>query len=81
MFNISDSFFKKIENKTNINKDTIISLANKLQKSNMKDEKVLRDVVKEISMMAGKEISKEKEDKIVNTIIQDEIPKDIESMI
>ncbi len=81
MFNISDSFFKKIENKTNINKDTIISLANKLQKSNMKDEKVLRDVVKEISIMAGKEISKEKEDKIVNTIIQDEIPKDIESMI
>ena len=36
-----DSFFKKVEQKTNVNKDTILSLADKLQKGNMKDEKVL----------------------------------------
>ena len=28
---LSDSFFKKVEKKTNVNKDTILSLANKLQ--------------------------------------------------
>ena len=33
---LSDSFFKKVEKKTNVNKDTILSLANKLQGSNMK---------------------------------------------
>ena len=27
----SDSFFKKVENKTNVDKDTILSLAKKLQ--------------------------------------------------
>lgn len=75
-----DSFFKKVEKKTNVNKDTILSLAKKLQNSNMKDEAVLRDMVQEISSLTGKEVSKEKEDKIVNAIVQDNIPKDIDKM-
>ena len=40
----SDGFFKKIENKTNIDKDTILSLAKKLQGSNMKNEDTLKDL-------------------------------------
>ena len=38
---MNDSVFKKVEKKTNINKDTILSLANKLKSSNFKDENVL----------------------------------------
>lgn len=76
-----DSFFKKVEKKTNVNKETILSLADKLQHSDMKDEKVLRDLVKEISDMTGKEVTKEKTDKIVNAIIKDNIPKDLDKMI
>ena len=75
-----DSFFKKVEKKTNVDKDTIMSLAKKLQGSNMKDENVLRNVVQEISTLTGKEVSKEKEDKIVNAIIKDNVPKDIDKM-
>ncbi len=75
-----DSFFKKVEKKTNVNKETILSLAKKLQNSDMKDEKVLRDMVKEISTITGKEVSKEKEDKIVNAIVEDNVPKDIQKM-
>ncbi len=75
-----DNFFKKVENKTNVNKETIMNLAQKLQNSNMKDEKTLREVVKEISNLTGKQVSKEKEDKIVNTIINDNVPKDIDKM-
>lgn len=75
-----DSFFKKVEKKTNVDKDTIMSLAKKLQGSNMKDESVLRDMVQEISTLTGKEVSKEKEDKIVNAIIKDNVPKDIDKM-
>ena len=56
-----DNFFKRVENKTNVNKDTIIGLAQKLQSSNMKDEETLREVIKEISTLTGKEVSKEKE--------------------
>ena len=75
-----DSFFKRVEKKTNIDKDTIMSLAKKIQDGNMKDEKTIRDVVNEISTMTGREVSKEKEDKIVNTIISDNVPKDIDKM-
>lgn len=75
-----DGFFKKVEKKTNVNKETIMSLAKKLQNSDIKDEKVLRDMVQEISSITGKEVSKEKEDKIVNAIVKDNVPKDIDKM-
>ena len=75
-----DSFFKKVEKKTNVNKETIMSLAKKLQNSDMKDENVLRDMVQEISSITGKDVSKEKEDKIINAIIKDNVPKDIDKM-
>lgn len=75
-----DSFFKKVENKTSIDKNTIMNLAQKLQSSNMKDENTLREVIQEISSLTGKEVSKEKEDKIINTIVNDNVPKDIDKM-
>lgn len=76
-----DSFFKKVENKSGVNKNTIMELADKIQKSNMKDENVLREVVHELSGLTGKKVSKEKEDKIINTILKDKVPKDIDKMI
>ena len=75
-----DNFFKRVENKTNVDKETILSLAKKLQDSNMKDEKTLREIVKDISTMTGKEVTKDKEDKIVNAIMKDNIPKNIDKM-
>ncbi len=75
-----DSFFRKVENKSGVNKETILSLASKLQNSNMKDEKILRELVHEISDITGKPVSQEKEDKIVNTIIKDNVP-DVDKMI
>ena len=54
-----DSFFKRVEKKTNVNKETILSLASKLQNSNMKDEKTLRELINEISTITGKEVSEE----------------------
>jgi hypothetical protein len=75
-----DSLFNKIEQKTNINKETILSLASKLQKNNMKDENTLREIIQELSNMTGKEVTKEKEDKIINAIMKDQIPNNIDKM-
>ena len=75
-----DSFFKKVEKKTNVNKETILSLASKLQDSNMKDENTLRELIQETSDITGKEVSKEKSDKIVNAILKDKVP-DVDKMI
>ena len=71
----SDNFFKKIEKKTNVNKDTILSLADKLQKGNMKDEGTLREVIQDISKITGREVSKEKEKKIIDTVLSNGVPK------
>lgn len=81
MFNFSDEFFKRVEKKTNVNKETILNLANKLQKGNLKDETTLRDLIKEIGDITGKPVSKEKEDKIIKTVINDQVPSDIEKMV
>lgn len=77
---LGDNFFKRVENKTNVDKDTILSLAKKIQNSNMKDEKTLREVIQQISSMTGKNVTKEKEDKIINAIIKDNVPRDIDKM-
>lgn len=79
--NFSDSFFKRVEAKTNVNKSSIMSLAKKLQGGNMKNEKNLREVISELSKMTGKNVTKEQEEKIINAVINDRVPKDIDKMI
>ena len=74
----TDHFFKKVENKTNVDKDTIISLANKLQNGNMKNEQTLKEVIKTLSNITGKPVSKEQEDKIISAIMNDEVPSNLE---
>ncbi len=74
----SDNFFKKVENKTNVDKDTILSLANKLQNGNMKDESTLKEVISTLSKMTGKQVTKEQEEKIINTVMNDNVPANID---
>ena len=61
-----EDLFERIEKKTNVSKDTIIRLAKELQEGDIKNENTLRNIIGEISELTGKEVSKEKEDKIVN---------------
>ncbi len=77
----SDSFFNRVEKKTNVNKQTILNLAQKLQENDMKNEGTLREVIEELSRMTGREVSKEKQDKIIEAVINDKVPKDIDKMI
>lgn len=77
----SDSFFKKVEKKTNVNKETILSLANKLQNGNMKDETTLKEVISTLSQMTGKTVSKEQEEKIIDAVVNDKVPNNIDKYI
>ena len=74
---LSDNLFKRIENKTNIDKETILSLANKLGEGNMKDEKTIKEIISSLSKMTGKSVTKEQEDKIISAIVNDKVPKNI----
>ena len=75
-----DNLFNKIEKKTNVNNETILSLAEKLKNNNMKDEKTIREVINDLCKITGKEITKEKEDKIIEAIVNDKVPKNIDKM-
>ena len=77
----SDSFFKRVEKKTNVNKETILDLAKKLQEGNLKDEGTLREVISEVSQMTGRPVSEENQKKIIDAVVNDQVPKDIDKMI
>ena len=81
IMSFNDLFFDKVKKKTNVDKETILSLANKLQQGNMKDEKTLKEVISEISKMTGREVSKEKEQKIIDAVINDKVPQNLDKYI
>ena len=62
---INDNVFNKIEKKTNVSKENIINIASKLNEGNMKDPNTLSDIIHELANLTGKNVSKEKEDKII----------------
>ena len=77
----SNRFFDRVEKKTSVNKETILSLAKKLQETDLKNEGSLREVIQTLSKVTGKNVSKEQEDKIINAVVNDKVPKNIDKMI
>ena len=77
---MSEELFDKVEAKTKVDKDTILELAKEVNDNGLKDEATLRNVIRKLSDMTGKDVSKDMEDKIVNTVIEDKVPEDIEKM-
>ena len=77
----SDNSFDRVEKKTNVGKQTILDLAAKLQQSDLKNEETLREVINELGQMTGKEVPKEKQDKIIEAVVNDKVPKDIDKLI
>ena len=78
---INDNVFNKIEKKTNVSKENIINIDSKLNEGNMKDPNTLSDIIHELANLTGKNVSKEKEDKIIELIVNDKVPKNIDNMI
>lgn len=78
---ITDSFLNKVEKKTNVSKQTILDLADRLKCGNLKDESTIRGVIDELAKLTGKNVSKEQSDKIVKAVVGDQIPNNLESMI
>lgn len=78
---ITDSFLNKVEKKTNVSKQTILDLADRLKGGNLKDEKTIRGVIDELSKITGKRVSREQSDKIVKAVVGDQIPNNLENML
>ena len=79
--NDNDSIFEKVESKTNVKKEDIVKLAKSISGTDLNDERNLRKLIKDVARLAGKEVSKEKEEKIIKAVQKDKIPKDLDKMI
>ena len=75
---MNESLWGRVENKTKVNKSTIMDLASKLSKGNMKDKNTLMEVIDELSSITGREVSESKKAKIINAIINDKVPNNID---
>ncbi len=74
---MSQGFFDNIEKKTNVKKEDIFKLANSVSTADLNDERQLRKLISDISRLANVSVTKEKEDKIVNTILSKKMPTDL----
>ena len=78
---MNDNLLNRLESKTNVNKDTIIALARELQDGKNKNENTLKKIIGELSEITGREVSEEKERKIIDMIVNDKVPKDIDKYV
>lgn len=78
---MGNSFFDKVERKTNVKKEDILSLAKSLQYKDLSNEDEIRQLISDVSDLAGREVSKEKEDKIVDAILKNKVPKSLDGML
>ena len=77
---LDNNFWEKVENKTKVNKETIINLARKLQNGNMKNKDTLNEIIDTLSNLTGKKVSDEKRQKIIDKVVGDKVPQDIDKM-
>ena len=78
---MNDNIFDKVEKKTNVKKEDIISLAKSVSNQDLSDERNLRNLIKQVARLAGKEVTKEKEESIIKAVKKDKIPKDFKNML
>ena len=78
--NGNNNFFDNIEKQTKVNKEDIFKLAASVQNANLKDENVLRQLIQQVSLLAGRPVSKDKEEQIVKAIVNNNIPADLSSL-
>ncbi|MFD3446115.1 stage VI sporulation protein F [Microbacteriaceae bacterium 4G12] len=76
----NNNFFDNIEKQAKVNKEDIFKLASSVQNANLKDENVLRQLIHQVALLAGRNVSKEKEDQIVHAIINNNMPADFASL-
>jgi hypothetical protein len=68
---MENHFFKNVEKKTGVNMKDVFELANSLQSANFKDEQTVRNVIRRVSQIANKPVSRDMEEQIVKSIVND----------
>lgn len=72
--------FDKIQNNANIDPQEILKIAQSVKNADFTDERTVRGLVRRLSRLANKPVSKAKEDQIVQSIVKKDIPLDLQSL-
>lgn len=80
MSNFQKGLFDKIQQSTNIQPDEIYKVADTVKNADFSNEKTVRNLVRHLSRMADRPLSKEKEDKIVQAIVNNKMPGDMNTL-
>lgn len=75
------SIFDRVEKKTNVKKEDIVALAKQIQGIDLKNESNLRKIIHDVARLAGRDVSKEKENKIVEAVQGGNVPKSIDKLV
>lgn len=77
---INDELFGKIKKKTNVDKDDLINIASRLNEGNMKNRDTLSGIIQDLAKLTGKDVSQEKENKIIDLIMNDKVPTNVDKL-
>ncbi len=77
MFN---KIFDQIAGKNDIDKMALFELASSIRDADLKDENVIRDLIKKVSKIANKNIDEKTEEYLVNKIKNEGIPANLTSL-
>lgn len=78
---MKENIFDRVEKKTKVKKEDILKLAKKISGQDLSNEDNLRTLIKDVAKLTGKEVSKEKEEKIISAVKKDKIPKKMDDLI
>lgn len=80
MSQFQKGLFDKIQQNANINPDEVYKVADAVKNADFSDERTVRNLVRHLARLANKQISRDKEDKIVASITKKNMPKDLNSL-
>ncbi len=78
---MDEKIFDKVEEKTNVKREDIINLAKSIQGKDMNNERNLRKLIQDVAKLAGKTVSKEKEEKIIKAVKKDQVKDSLNKML
>jgi len=78
--NNHDNLFGKIQKNSSINPSEIYKVADSVKNADFTDERTVRKLIRQLARMANKPISKEKEDKLVKSITNNNLPMDMQTL-
>jgi chorismate mutase len=78
--NFQKGLFDKLQENANIKPEDVYKVADSVKNADFTDEKTVRKLVRHLSKMANKPVSKEKENKIVESITKNNMPTDMQTL-